>query len=111
MILHDLRSMTGGWFIGEFAPTCFATKDFEVAVKRYPVGIKEAPHVHKVGREFTLVLEGRVRVNGQELGADTIFEIPPGEATAFETLTEVVTVVVKVPCVAGDKYLVEGDHS
>jgi len=32
----------------------------------------------------------------------------PGQATDFVPLTEVTTVVVKVPCVRGDKYICDG---
>ena len=37
-------------------------------------------------------------------GAGDIVEIAPGEAASFEALTDVTTVVVKVPSVPGDKY-------
>jgi mannose-6-phosphate isomerase-like protein (cupin superfamily) len=107
MIVHDLNTMKGGWFIGAFEPTCLATQDFEVAVKRYQAGSRETPHVHRVGREFTVIVEGHARINGRDYLAGAILDIPPGEATAFEAVTDVLTVVVKTPSVLGDKYPVE----
>jgi len=60
--------------------------------------------VHRVATEFTVIVEGSVRMNQQVYGRDQIIEIKPGEATDFEALTDTITVVVKVPAVAGDKY-------
>lgn len=99
-----LADMTKGWFVGDFEPAALRTAAAEVAVKTYAAGTREARHVHKVAPEVTLILSGRVRMNGQEYGDGDIVRIPPGEATDFEALTDVTTVVVKVPSVAGDKY-------
>ena len=52
----------------------------------------------------SIIVEGKVRMNGKVYEKDAILEIPPGEATDFEALTDVVTTVVKVPAVEGDKY-------
>lgn len=101
---HDLRDMKNGWFIGPFEPTAFDTDRFECAVKRYAAGAREHRHVHRVATEFTVIIEGRVRMNGVEYARDAIIEIPPGDATDFEALTDVITMVVKVPAAKGDKY-------
>ena len=100
----DLGFMKKGWFIGPFSPTVFNTDQFECAVKRYTAGEHEASHVHRVAIEFTVIVEGTVRMNGITYERDAILEFPPGEATDFEAVTDVVTVVVKVPAVPGDKY-------
>jgi mannose-6-phosphate isomerase-like protein (cupin superfamily) len=100
----DLREMEKGWFIGPFLPTALHTEQFECAVKRYPAGAREERHVHRVATEFTVIVEGRVRMNGVEYGHDSVLRIPPGESTDFEALTDVITVVVKTPAVKGDKY-------
>jgi mannose-6-phosphate isomerase-like protein (cupin superfamily) len=104
MNIHNLNDFFKGWFIGPFAPTLCNTQQFECAVKRYQVGEREASHVHKVATEYTIVVEGEVKMNGQVYGRNSIVEILPGEATDFEALTDVITFVVKVPAVAGDKY-------
>lgn len=102
---HDLAQMGKGWFIGPFLPTAWHTDAFECAVKRYPAGAHEARHVHRIATEFTVIVEGRVRMNGVEYGRDAIVCIPPGEATDFEALTDVTTVVVKTPAAIGDKHV------
>ncbi|WFE77067.1 hypothetical protein [Roseinatronobacter sp. S2] len=104
MQVFKLDDMFKGWFVGDFAPVALRTKDAEVAVKRYTAGTKEPRHMHKIAPEVTLILEGRARMNDQIHCAGDIIKIDPGEATDFEALTDVTTVVVKLPSVAGDKY-------
>lgn len=99
-----LAQFTKGWFVGRFTPTLLATDAVEVAVKHYRVGESEDPHHHKVATELTVVVSGRVRMSGEEFGPGEIVRIAPGTATDFTALTDTTTVVVKLPCVAGDKY-------
>jgi hypothetical protein len=108
--LH-LDLMTRGWFVGDFEPTALRTQAAEVAVKKYLAGDHEACHHHKVAREVTLILQGTAQMNDCRYTAGDIVVIDPGEATDFTALTDVVTVVVKVPCVAGDKYPGEAAHA
>lgn len=96
--------MTKGWFVGDFAPAALRTDAAEVAVKTYAAGTVEPRHVHKVAPEVTLILHGRARMNDAVREAGDIVVIEPGESTDFEALTDVTTVVVKTPSVAGDKY-------
>jgi hypothetical protein len=104
--LYDLNLMERGWFIGPFSPTVFNTDQFECAVKRYIAGDREERHAHKIATEYTVIVMGKVRMNGIEYCSDQILEILPGEATDFEALTDVITFVVKIPAVLGDKYVV-----
>ena len=104
---HPLDAFTKGWFVGDFSPTLFASPDVEVAVKHYRAGEQEASHFHKVATELTVVVSGRVRMSGEEIGAGEIVRIAPGQATDFLAVTDATTVVVKLPCVSGDKYLAE----
>lgn len=104
MNCYNLSDMVRGWFIGPFSPTLLDTSDFECAVKRYVAGDSEAKHMHKIATEFTVIINGRVRMSGQEYGDGDIVEVRPGEATDFVALTDVTTFVVKVPSVKNDKY-------
>jgi len=107
-----LEDMVGGWFVGGFTPTAFATENCEVAVKSYAAGVSEELHHHRIATEITLVMSGRVRMVGREWSAGDIIVLHPGEATAFEAITDAVNVVVKTPGALSDKYLgefVEGD--
>jgi len=106
MKLHKLSDMQGGWFAGHFDPTLVKTSDFEVAVKKYAAGAYEKKHFHKQATEFTVIINGSVKMNGVEYRDGDIIEIATNEATDFLALTDVVTVVLKTPSVANDKFLV-----
>ena len=100
-----LDQMFKGWFVGGFHPTVFSTDACEVAVKNYKVGECEAAHYHKVATEITLVLTGKVTMFEKSWSDGDIITISPGEATAFEAITDAVTVVVKLPGALDDKFL------
>ena len=96
--------MTGGWFVGAFAPTALRTEAAEVAVKTYAAGSTEPRHYHRIATEVTLVLSGTATFNDVVVVPGQIAMIPPGESVAFSALTDVVTVVAKVPSAPNDKY-------
>ena len=102
---HQLETFTKGWFVGNFSPTLVHSNEVEVAVKHYKAGEHEASHHHKVAVELTVIVSGRVRMSGEEIGAGEVVKIHPGQSTDFTALTDVTTLVVKLPCVAGDKYV------
>ena len=100
-----LEDMLGGWFIGNFEPSLLKTNDFEVAVKKYKNGDKEESHYHKLATEYTVILKGKVEMNGVKHNEGSILTILPMESTDFLALTDVTTVVVKVPGASNDKYM------
>ena len=102
---HRLDDFTRGWFVGNFNPTLLASDAMEVAVQRYRAGDYEPRHVHQVATELTVIISGRARMNGEEVGPGDIITMRPGEATDFEALTDTTAVAVKSPCVKGDKYV------
>jgi hypothetical protein len=104
-----LSDMKGGWFVGAFSPSAISTSEFEVGVKQYKAGDKEPSHYHAVATELTLVLEGTVVMFGEVFSSGTIIIIEPLESTDFQALTDVTTVVVKLPSLVGDKYFTEMD--
>lgn len=106
MKLHKLEQMIKGWFVGNFQPVALSTDAFEVAIKHYRAGDREPAHVHKIATELTAIVQGRVRMLGREFQAGDIVTVEPGEASSFEALTDVISVVVKTPSVTDDKYLV-----
>ncbi len=107
MRIDSLKAMTNGWFIGNFYPSLYKTNDVEVAVKHYKAGDKEGAHYHKVATEYTVIIDGEVEMNGVRYKTDDIIVMEPGEATDFRAITDTTNVVVKIPGVNNDKYLVE----
>lgn len=100
-----IEDMINGWFVGDFVPVMHRTAACEVAIKRYRRGDGEALHHHRFVTEITAVVEGRVRMCNREWGAGDVIVLRPGEATAFEALTDAVNVVVKLPGLSNDKVL------
>lgn len=108
MKIAKLEDMIKGWFVGNFDPTLFRTNDVEVAVKSYNKGDYEAKHYHKIATELTVIISGRVRMNGVDYGKGDIIVMEPNEATDFECLEDnTQNVVVKIPGANNDKYLCE----
>lgn len=104
-----LNDMIKGWFVGNFEPTLISTNDVEVAVKRYKAGEYEASHFHKIATEITVIVSGKVEMNGNRYGAGDIIVIDPNESTDFRVLRDTVTTVVKIPGASNDKYMLEGE--
>ena len=101
-----LEDMVKGWFVGNFEPTLIKTNDVEVAVKSYNKGDYEEKHYHKIATELTVIIQGRVKMNGVEYKKGDIIVMEPMEATDFECLEDgTQNVVVKYPCANNDKYL------
>lgn len=106
MNISNLNKMKLGWFIGDFEPSVLKTKDFEVAVKNYCPGVVEKKHMHKIATEITVVISGTANINGVEITDGDIVVLHPGEESVFETMSECSTVVVKMPSIIGDKFLI-----
>lgn len=110
MQVTKLDAMFKGWFVGNFEPTVYNSDQCEVAVKYYLAGDKEPAHYHKIATEITVIVSGKVRMGDGFYNVGDIVTIAPGETTDFEALEDTVTTVVKLPCAANDKYLVDGDN-
>jgi quercetin dioxygenase-like cupin family protein len=108
MRIAKLQDMVNGWFVGNFDPTLYRTNEVEVAVKSYQKGDHDERHYHKIATEITVIVQGRVKMNGIEYISGDIIIIDPKESTDFECLADGTTnVVVKIPGVNNDKFLGE----
>ena len=105
MKVAKLEDMIKGWFVGNFEPTLLKTNDVEIAVKEYKKGDYEDKHYHKKATEITVIISGRVKMNGVEYNKGDIIVIEPNEATDFEALEDTINTVVKYPGENNDKYL------
>ena len=107
MKVDKLKDMFRGWVVGNFDPSLYKTDDVEVAVKNYVKGDYEPRHYHKVATEITIICKGRVLMNNELYEEGDIITIEPGEATDFRAINDVITTVIKFPCLTDDKYLVK----
>jgi quercetin dioxygenase-like cupin family protein len=105
MKIGNLSEFMKGWFIGNFEPSIFKTNDFEIAIKRYKSGDYDQRHYHKISTEYTIIIEGECEMNEIKYIKDDIIIIKPDVSTDFKCLTDVVTLVIKVPCSKNDKIL------
>lgn len=105
MHLFQHSEMFKGWFVGDFEPTGLKTTHCEVAVRPYEKGQVEPWHYHKVGTEVTYVISGKVKMAETVVAAGHGIVLEPGEGSAFEALEDSLLCIVKVPSIAGDKYL------
>jgi hypothetical protein len=102
----SIDSMVNGWFIGDFEPSVFKTSKFEVAVKIHEKDEYVQKHYHKIAIEYTIIIEGVALMNGIEYHKGDIIEVKPLMISDFKAITEVKSVVVKIPSCIDDKYLV-----
>ena len=108
MKIHKLDTMKGGWYVGNFTPTCFNSEDFEVCYKVHAKDEKWDHHYHKEGTEINLLIEGKMLIHNKELNSGDVFILEPYEIADPVFLEECKIVIVKTPSVPGDKYIVNG---
>lgn len=99
-----LSEMKGGWFVGDFEPTVWRDKNFEVGYKFNFKGEQVRAHIHKVSTEISVLLHGKCTVQGQVFESGDIIILEPGDLGDPEFLEDCEFLVVKVPSVIGDKY-------
>ena len=99
-----LDDMIKGWFVGNFEPTVYKTSDVEVGIKHYQSGDYEKSHHHRVATEITVVQKGIVEMNGVQYVDGSIIKLDPFVSTDFKAITDVTTIVVKIPGANDDKY-------
>lgn len=107
MQVANIKDFIGGWFIGNFEPNLTFSEDFEVAVKYYKQGDEEKRHFHKLAIEYTVIAKGKVVMNDTVFNEGSIIKIEKGESTDFKVLEDTITVVVKLPSVKNDKFVIE----
>lgn len=109
MKMYNLKDMVKGWFIGDFEPSAIRTKGFEVGVLKRPVGLERPKHFHKEATEITVLVKGSARINGKMVSAGDIFILEKNTVVDAEYFEESELVVVKIPSVMNDKYLVSDE--
>ena len=106
MKLFKLNDMKSGWFIGDFEPTAYSTKDFEVSYRVHPKGQKWDTHYHKKATEINLLVSGQMMLQDKILVGGDIFILEPFEIAAPVFLEDCTILCVKTPSEISDKYVV-----
>lgn len=106
MKIRRIEEMHRGWLIGDFEPSIYQTKDFEVGILTHPRGEKWPAHYHKVATEYNILLEGKMRVCDVDLSPGDIFVIEPNEIADPIFYEDCKILCVKVPSHTQDKFTV-----
>jgi quercetin dioxygenase-like cupin family protein len=106
MRIFQASDFTRGWMIGDFEPSLRKTQTFEMGVLTHKKGEFWAPHYHKYATEYNLLLEGKMEINGELINEGEGFVINTLEVARPVFLEDCKVLVVKVPSVPGDKYIV-----
>jgi len=106
MDIFKIKDMKGGWFVGDFEPSVYKTKNFEVGVKTHPKGEIWDVHYHKKATEINYLLEGKMILQNTELTTGDIFVLYPNEIANPTFLEDCTIVTVKSVSEIGDKYII-----
>ena len=98
--------MKNGYYIGDFEPSAFKTKNFEVAYVKHKQNDKWVKHYHKIITEINFVVSGKVRINDQVFVKGDIFVVEPHEIVDPLFLEDTELVIVKTPSDTTDKTIV-----
>ena len=104
MKVFDIKKMIGGWYIGNFKPSAFRTKNFEVSYKIHKKNEKWPYHYHKKSDEINLILKGRMKIRKKILKKGDIFILKKKEIADPIFLKTTHIICVKVPSSKNDKY-------
>jgi quercetin dioxygenase-like cupin family protein len=106
MDIFKIQDMKGGWFIGDFEPSIYKTKEFEVGVKTHPKGEVWDTHYHKLATEINYLIDGKMIIQDTELNSGDIFVLHPNEVANPIFLEDCSIVTVKTISSIGDKYVI-----
>ena len=107
MDILKIEDMKGGWFVGDFEPTAYKTKEFEVGVKTHPKGEVWDTHYHKLATEINYLIQGRMTIQDTDLNSGDIFILHPHEITNPIFLEDCTIITIKTISSIGDKYIVK----
>lgn len=106
MKLFKYRDMIGGWMVGDFEPTAFKTKNFEVSYKIHKKGEVWDIHYHPFSTEINLLISGKMTMQNKTLKSGDIFVLEPYEIADPFFLTTCKIVCVKTTSRKDDKVIV-----
>lgn len=102
----SLDEMYRGWFIGNFEPSIYKTKDFEVGYLLHKKGERWDIHFHEHMKEVNLLVKGKMILNNKEISENDIFVIDKNVIAAPIFLEDCYILCIKIPSVVGDKVII-----
>lgn len=104
MQLEHIKNFYRGWFIGNFDPSIFKTKDFEIGLLTHKKDEKWPKHYHALATEYNLLISGKMIIKQTNIEPGDIFIIEPNEIADPIFLEDCTILCIKTPSVPGDKY-------
>lgn len=104
MKTFKIESMLGGWFLGDFDPSIYKTKEIEIGMKKIPKGEVADNHYHKKAHELTFLISGSIEYNGKIFLDGEMILIEPYEKNNMHFLKDSTIIIAKWPSVIGDKH-------
>lgn len=105
MILSNVKNYKNGWFIGDFDPAVFKTKNCEVGIHEYKKGFIGKDHFHLLSKEYNFIISGKLISNGIELNKGDIFIFSESEISSTEFLEDTLLLIVRDSSNKKDKYM------
>ena len=103
--IYKMNDMFRGWYVGNFEPSAYKTKDFEAGYLLHKKGEQWDVHYHKYMTEVNFLVKGKMILNDIELNEGDIFLIDKNEIACPIFLEDCYIFVLKVPSVPGDKVI------
>jgi hypothetical protein len=107
MKVRNINEFTKGWFVGDFTPAVFQSKDFEIGHHKHRRSEKTFPHYHKETTELNYILKGTLMVSGTLLTEGQMWTYEKNEVSDVQFLTDVELIVIRWPSIPSDKYEVD----
>ena len=104
MIKKKLNEFPGGCLAGNFKESLIENPNFEVGIKKIKRGFVDIPHYHLGGKEYNLLITGKVKHEDQVINQDSIFIFEVGEISAIKAIEDSVIMVFRGYSDPKDKY-------
>ena len=106
MKIFKYADMKDGWYVGDFSPNAYRTKEFEVCYKTHTKGEFWDHHYHKLGTEINYLIKGKMKIQDQIILCGDIFILFPYEIADPEFLEDCELIIIKTPSAGKDKYVI-----
>jgi UDP-N-acetylglucosamine diphosphorylase / glucose-1-phosphate thymidylyltransferase / UDP-N-acetylgalactosamine diphosphorylase / glucosamine-1-phosphate N-acetyltransferase / galactosamine-1-phosphate N-acetyltransferase len=91
------------WIVGDFKPSIFKTKQFEIGLPTHKKGEKWDFHYHENIDEINVLLEGNITINNKPIHRGDIFYIQRNQLTCPNFLESSRFLCIKNTSIIGDK--------
>lgn len=107
METYNWLTMNRGFFVGDFEPTAYRTKNVELAIKGITKGTLDAGYYREKDTELICILDGKIESKGGTYKEGDILVIKSGEMVELFAAENSRILIVKFPGTKGDVHSVK----